>query len=522
MSPHLIEPALANEEYSIQIDSISRRPLSPVPDTPTFITVSVVDIFGDMVEGTLMYSTDDGESWQPGELRLIHGIPTNGTYKGTVPPLQTNKEVQYRFDFRDDLGYSGNLIDRFSYSKDIRQPEINDPGIRVFSPTAQIKIRYRLLDYGTGITNSTIYYNVQSLEPAGGKVPAYLETGDRWDGYYAAYLPAQTNGTKIHFDIEAFDYAGNSATKNSNFDVTYQTSRLRLSTELISIDSSKLTAILKFTIQGNFQDESFHNIQAGRMEDGLIVNPRTITYDINESSFNNSQNPAYLNFTLAGNPLKFPFDSYEISTVIAVQEKNIAIDSNTFDSNDFMRDNWWINDGETNVSIIGDETHVSREIRIGRNFFQTFGIMAPIVGGFFLLGATTILKGGINVLAAKITIVIGIFALVFSLTPLIEENKPFTYGLYTTADGLVSALLVMTVIYAVFAILSYRYNVRHAEFDIIGFMIGIATIFLAVPFKWAEAMPLIALIILGLGYGLLTRILWKVVKAKIRWFFTEY
>lgn len=519
---HLFCLAHAIKEYSIEVIPVSRRPFNPVPTTPTFITVNVTDIFGRTMNGSLAYSIDNGRSWQRASLDLIYGIPTNGTYKGTIPPLQTNDEVQYRFSFNDDIGYSGTLIDRFSYSKDIFQPEIGDPGIRVFSPTEQIRIRYRLSDYGLGIANSTIYYGMHSADLSQDKVQASLDTGDSWEGYYVAYLPAQTNGTSLLYRIEAMDVAGHLASKNGSFNVTYGISHLSLSTDLTSVDSSKLAATLRFTVQGIFSNNSFHNIQAGESDGrGFIVNSRIIPYSLYETSFNNNQNPTYSNVTLAGNPLKFPFDSYDINTVVVVPDKHIAIDNNSFHSNDLMRDNWSINGTRSSISIVGNETHIIREIKIGRNLFQMFGIMTPIVGGFFLLGATTILRNSTDELAVKMTIIIGLFALVFSITPLITDKKPFTYGLYTTADGLITALLTMNVLYAAFAIISYRYPKNNGRFEYLGFALGIPIVLLAIPFKWDEAWQLIALIVLGLGYGFITRPLWPRTKAGLRGHFMK-
>lgn len=518
-----LEHGYSIEEYSIETVLISKRPINPVPGNPVFITLNVTDIFGSTMTSSLQYSTDDGRSWDEGSVRLIHGIPTNGTYLGTIPVVQSSGETIYQFDFEDDLGYTGTFGGRYSLTIDTDLPTIGEPGIRIFAPDQQIRMTYQLRDSGVGIISSKVYYKTSPSDSLSDQIEASLNVGDVWDGYYVAYIPAQINGTRVDYRIEAIDAEGRNAVREGSFDVIHGKSQMSLIADLAAIDPSKLAATLKFTVNGVFADYQFHNIEAGIGNGrGLPINPRIILYEVHESSFNNNQNPTYLNYTLSGNPLRYPFDSYTINTKVVVQEKDIDITGNRFVSNDLFRNDWFVNGDKTETYVVEDATHIDREIKVVRNSFQTFGIIIPVIAGFFLLGATTVLRDKTNHLAIRMTITIGIFALVFSVAPLIESKKPFTYGIYTIADGLLNALLAMTAIYAVFAILSYRYKAFNSRFEsLFGIISAIMVVLSAIPVKWDEELQLILLIIFSLSYGFLTRPTWSVIGARLRWRFTR-
>jgi len=179
-----LEHGYSIEEYSIETVLISKRPINPVPGNPVFITLNVTDIFGSTMTSSLQYSTDDGRSWDEGSVRLIHGIPTNGTYLGTIPVVQSSGETIYQFDFEDDLGYTGTFGGRYSLTIDTDLPTIGEPGIRIFAPDQQIRMTYQLRDSGVGIISSKVYYKTSPSDSLSDQIEASLNVGDVWDGYY--------------------------------------------------------------------------------------------------------------------------------------------------------------------------------------------------------------------------------------------------------------------------------------------------------------------------------------------------
>jgi hypothetical protein len=47
------------------------------------VAAKVIDRIGQIQNATLMYSKDEGNS----KMRLIDGVPSNGTYTGTIPSI---------------------------------------------------------------------------------------------------------------------------------------------------------------------------------------------------------------------------------------------------------------------------------------------------------------------------------------------------------------------------------------------------------------------------------------------------
>ncbi|HEX7034053.1 MAG TPA: hypothetical protein VF172_13725, partial [Nitrososphaera sp.] len=404
-------------------------------------------------------------------------------------------------------------------SEDIHPPSSDDTaGVMLNLIGEPATMRYRVQEMGSGVRNVTVYY--ESSTGIAGTLPMRLDEGDQWDGYYLADIPAFPNGTRVDYRIESFDNLGHSLAIDNHYEVIYRNAHLGLRTELVSVDPNAFSASVEISVQGNFAGSRYNDIMiASTDEQGRIVREPRIEVERHGLYFNNAQKPMRMNFTMFGNPLAFPFDKYDLYQVVTFPEKTVDIDYDVFEFNPYLRENWVVSGIINNeIRTLENATEISRTIRIERSLPQTFGIMAPIVAGFFLLGATTILRHSISELAVKMTIVVGVFALIFSVTPLISDRAPFSYGLYTAADGLVTALLVMNLVYAILAIISYRYEKTRGRHEyLVGLVVGLAVILLAIPFKWEEAYPLIFLFLLGLSYGFVTRPAWSMIGAKLKW-----
>jgi hypothetical protein len=146
-------------------------------------------------------------------------------------------------------------------------------------------------------------------------------------------------------------------------------------------------------------------------------------------------------------------------------------------------------------------------MKFSRNYTIN-GVIAPIIGIFFLLGAIFALPSTQDQLPNRLALILGVFALIFSLPQLVNERKP-TSSVPTVAETLISIIIVATISYAASSIVS---SVVKKEpwvwIDLAVFLFIIAVII-----YFLERYPpditiwLAPFIVVGLAYGLIVRVL---------------
>lgn len=242
-------------------------------------------------------------------------------------------------------------------------------------------------------------------------------------------------------------------------------------------------------------------------------------------------------FTLIGDPSEFPFDQYSLRLrlVIPYNSQNINYSNQYSNSiysilnpsfhnttlpgyttlhcngSESSNESSWcgmdsriISDEKPNLQIISFD--------FKRNYTVAV-IIIPMLAIFYLLGAVFILESTTEQLPIRLAITLGIFAFLFTFTPIINQIKPATVTkVPTVADSLVTIILVATIAFSVSSVVSgspvFRKNFplgsvwidRIVFFVISGIIIGY---FWHYPFDikiW-----IVPLIIFGLGYGLILR-----------------
>src|SRR5690348_18286786 len=95
-------------------------------------------------------------------MRLINGLPSNGTYLGIIPAQRANTNVALRIFFKDDLNYSS-TITRSIKVNSIAVPYITkgdkSPTSRE-SPTVYTLVAH----YDSEVKNVTLFYH-KGLDP---------------------------------------------------------------------------------------------------------------------------------------------------------------------------------------------------------------------------------------------------------------------------------------------------------------------------------------------------------------------
>src|SRR5215831_3623849 len=139
-------------------------------------------------------------------------------------------------------------------------------------------------------------------------------------------------------------------------------------------------------------------------------------------------------------------------------------------------------------------TFVNFKVGFDRNYLLLYTLLIPLITVFYLLGAIFILKD--KDIATKVTITIGIFAFLFTFTPIVKELKPLT-DQPTIAESLVTLILIGTIVYTISSTVNNVIKSRWTDwfaFTLVCLAVGYFLLALVPPW-W-----LVPIIIIGLGY----------------------
>ena len=287
--------------------------------------------------------------------------------------------------------------------------------------------------------------------------------------------------------------------------------------------------------------------QSTRAQHQLYPNPLSVFHS------NNNTNSS---LKVSGDPTLFPFDNYSINLVFAIPFKNITFQvikpsySTVFnsiwiadrDNSSISVDNIGIKNNTAGIytgliktqyifpdssgiangsGVVGPKSNfsfVNVHFSFNRNS-SGYAITIPLFAIFFLLGTIFILekreKKEIN-LTIRVTITIGIFAFLFTFVPIVNQTRPLTTlnNTPTIADFLITIIILATITFTISSVLSDLGIEKYKRFaswvDVLAFLLitGITIDYVSIypPNIRSQLIPIILLILFGLGYGLLFRI----------------
>jgi tetratricopeptide (TPR) repeat protein len=244
--------------------------------------------------------------------------------------------------------------------------------------------------------------------------------------------------------------------------------------------------------------------------------------------------------SLTGNPSEFPFDHYSVSLrlIIPYNARNIeysnhydkSVNSSLVPSFDESMVNQNTCPSSTGVSLSSSNESSLCDMNpslikyikpsvwlihfdFKRNYTAA-AIIVPMLAVFYLLGAIFILESTTDQLTIRLAITLGIFAFLFTFTPIINQMKPppTVTKVPTIADSLVTVVLVATIAFSVSSVISGSPVIRNKFPEgsiwidrIVFFFVSGIVIWYFSNYSLDITIWLVPVIIFGLGYGLLLR-----------------
>jgi hypothetical protein len=155
-------------------------------------------------------------------------------------------------------------------------------------------------------------------------------------------------------------------------------------------------------------------------------------------------------------------------------------------------------------------------INIKVDFTRNYTILAiiiPLFAIFFLLGSIFIFENTKDNIGNRLTLSLSVFALIFTLPSIIDSMKP-SVSLSTIADSLFSIIVITSISFTVSSVISNsnvlqkKFPRGHSWIDVITFFLASGMVIaLLSSYDINIIIWLIPLIIFGLGYGLLLRLI---------------
>ena len=283
----------------------------------------------------------------------------------------------------------------------------------------------------------------------------------------------------------------------------------------------------------NSENEDLRNVKS------IAYLPKEFKFDIHPETFNYSSPSSKKLFLLHGDPLRYPFDKYSVNLIIEMPYKNVVL-SNKSSVNfaDSINASWipsvYLSKSKIDLDNLSTEdqavceefelnftssicdkensTFFNMQFQIKRNY-TIATIIIPLLAIFYLLGAIFIFENPSDGISNRLALTLGIFALIFTLPEIINSMKPQTSG-PTIADSLLSIIIISTIAFTVSSVISSSSIIRnwfpnrHTWIDGLVFL-GVSGIIIGYlsNFPLDISIWLIPIILFGLGYGLLLRIL---------------
>jgi hypothetical protein len=562
-------------------------PQNPGINSSVNVYANYLDLYGKRTNATLFYNTSNN-SWDNQTLRLINGVQTNGTYLGIIPKQKAGSEVKFKVNIEDDLGYSGMREGNYTVENFTISIDYVLQGRGVLDGLVQIGAEIEISNVNiSAVPTVDLFYYLQNVSKDVRIVPmtpSYAELTHRGARVlYHAHLPPIAVNTSIFYYIVARDSEGDETkypmtkfvvhgiTANEEpvlDDCNKKINNVYIYSHASEFDVGKQEAKFNFGIGSDgVKRSSFLNQTPPLMQvidPSLTDSPFKIQLR-DESSFDcgSGYESLYMspgerdrqqNFHLEGDPLSFPFDNYYKDLIIALPYKDLTIDYNrgtkpvNFPDTGFIGASYSTNNpqlreisdckpnslGTSNLCEPSEESNFKKGsslVSVRFNFSRNFTILTlviPILAIFYLLGALFIFENSGDQIGNRLALTLGIFALIFTLSELINPMKPQT-STPTIGDSLLSIIIISTIVFTISSIISSSPVVQKWFPRRYGWIDGIIFIIisgLVVVLLWnynsSVTFWLVPIIIIGLGYGLLLRILGvKITKPLWDIFFTR-
>jgi hypothetical protein len=282
-----------------------------------------------------------------------------------------------------------------------------------------------------------------------------------------------------------------------------------------------------------FGDIAVYNLPAST---SFPLTPASTSFPLTPASTSFPLTPASTSFPLTGDPSEFPFDQYSLNLrlVIPYNPPNIEFSNHYnksvnsslvpfFDGsmvNEVVSCKETLNSNESSYCDM-DPAYVHDDKPsfwlLHFNFMRNYTVelvTIPMLAIFYLLGAVFILESTTDQLTIRLAITLGIFAFLFTFTPIINQMKPpaTVTKIPTVADSLITIILVATIAFSVSSVISGSPVVKK-KFPrgsiwidrIVFFVISGIIIWYFRYYPLDITMWIVPVIIFGLGYGLLLR-----------------
>jgi hypothetical protein len=258
--------------------------------------------------------------------------------------------------------------------------------------------------------------------------------------------------------------------------------------------------------------------------------PRSNSTDIDPSLFRGE--PQSGSFALWGDPSNYPFDRYYINLIFDLLDPELQAAKNQtlVTLVDPIKENWIPSINVTEMSSPDlllpeyNRNFLNIDIGLERNYPAQLAIILPLLSIFLLLGAIFIFdfEDPVDLVSSRLVLTLGIFALIFTLPEVINSMKPSTEG-PTIADSMLSIIIIATIAFTISSTLSSSSIVRHwfpknyTWIDRVVFIIvsGIVVVYFNKYIFDVALWWLVPLIIFGLGYGLLLKLLGLKIKGPL-------
>jgi len=183
----------------------------PVYNDTVTITANITDFQTDIGQVILGYFYQN--NWVNATMS-----PDNGLYVGSIPANPYGTKVAYRIYASDIVG---NWRAGYLYYYNVTDPFPPDVGALQWSPatpatgqTVAVEVTVTEPLFASGVRQVSLWYALDGqLSPQSIKM---IED----NGVWKATIPGQSSGTRVRFLVEAYDNAGNRATKESSYIVS--------------------------------------------------------------------------------------------------------------------------------------------------------------------------------------------------------------------------------------------------------------------------------------------------------------
>ena len=444
------------EVYSPSIEFRIQKPNNPPETEDVTVVFELNDKFGQFTNVTLFYHTNDGP-WISGEMRLINGDLSSGTFLFIIPKQPVDTEVSYYVFAGDNLGYESRSREhKYHVFADRKGPGIS----QVFNtfaiyPWQYVRGTHAIYDFESGVKEAVLKFSINSATNFR-EVLMRLVEGDKWRGAWEGDIPPQPVGTVVYYYVEAVDYNSNSEQTTLSSYTVREPDRpsafLRL--RILEIDDSSLRLLGNLYIEETIARE--RGVFLGQPllnSSNRDLRPYSVQLQTERVAFETVVVDQDWNFTLIGNSQAYPADRYVVDFTIGLPGKNVDFRKHSEpliqNFNELLKSEWLIASSTRPVSTNSNYTYVNFHLVLERQPWNVLPLLLPLLSSFLILGSTMLIENGkgrgrsdrLIVYLALYVFVVGFF---FST----GFSRPLVFGL-TLIDSLVLFLAFSTALFLI-------------------------------------------------------------------------